>query len=105
MTKLFKELPQPTPVELSIGTVYLKPLLVKHAKLFESITDINGDAGKQHVMLAMLLKELLVDEYGDPFEDLKNMSQDAITENLTFEDFATLLRKMTPKVEEKLPNV
>ena len=74
----------------------MKPLLVKHAKMFDSITSENGNAAEQHTMLAMLLKELLCDSKGEPFEDLVEMSPDEIKETLTVQDFATIVQAMAP---------
>ena len=98
--KLFTNKPQCKEVELSIGTVCLKPLLLKHAKMFENITDVEGNAAEQHTMLTILLKELLCDVDGNDFEDLATMSPDEVKENFTLNDFATLIQAMSPNIPE-----
>ena len=94
--KLFTSKPVTKKVETTLGPVWIKPLLVKHAKMFDSITSDNGNAAEQHTMLAMLLKELLCDKDGNPFEDLVEMSPDEIKETLTVQDFATIVQAMAP---------
>ena len=98
MSNLFGNKPSCKVIELSIGDVCLHPLMVKHAKMFESITNDNGNAAEQHTMLAMLLKELVTDTDGNKFEDLNKMSADDIKEHLTMQDFATLIQAMAPTI-------
>lgn len=98
MAFLFENKPQGKLVELSIGEVLLQPLMVKHAKMFECITDDKGNAAEQHTMLAMLLKELVTDLDGNPFADLQRMSSEDIKSNLTMQDFACLIQAMAPNV-------
>ena len=96
MANLFNKKPACKTIHLSIGEVCLKPLMVKHAKMFESITDDNGNAAQQHTMLTMLLKELVVDTDGIEFEDLAKMRPEEVKEHLTMQDFATLIQAMAP---------
>ena len=98
MAFLFDNKPQGKLVELSIGEVLLQPLMVKHAKMFDAITSDSGNAAEQHTMLAMLLKELLTDLDGNPFADLQRMNSEDIKENLTMQDFASLIQAMAPNV-------
>ena len=94
--KLFTSKPVNKKIETTLGPVWMKPLLVKHAKMFDTITNENGNAAEQHTMLAMLLKELLCDKDGNPFEDLVEMSPEEIKETLTVQDFATIVQAMAP---------
>ena len=103
MANLFNKKPVCKTIHLSIGEVCLKPLMVKHAKMFESITDDNGNAAQQHTMLTMLLKDLVVDKDGNMFEDLTKMSADDIKEHLTMQDFATLIQAMAPTADQYHP--
>ena len=94
--KLFTNKPVNKKIETTLGTVWMKPLLVKHAKMFDTITNESGNAAEQHTMLAMLLKELLCDIAGEPFEDLVEMTPEEIKETLTVQDFATIVQAMAP---------
>lgn len=76
----------------------MRPLMVSHAHLFEDIQKLEGNPVEQHVKLAMLMKELLCDTDGNPFEDLKDMSAKEIVEKFPMTDFILILRELNPEV-------
>lgn len=94
--KLFTNKPQCTEVELSAGKVCVKPLMLKDLHHLEAATDPELNPIVKMTKMASVIKEVLVDTDGNPFEDLQDMTPDELSASMTVEDFTLIMETLTP---------
>ena len=88
-------------VELSIGDVCLLPITMKHLPAIEKVASQDIGVIERAALFVPILKEVLVDENGKPFDDLQKMTAEEFNDGFPVEDFQTLLMAMMPMPEDK----
>ena len=100
MSNLFTKKPQNKKVELSIGTAFLKPLPMNLLPLAQKLGDPDTTSTEQSVAFAMILKEVLVDTYGERYSDVEAMTPEEIGSAFSLEDFTAILQSVMPEAPE-----
>ena len=100
MANLFTKTPQNKHVELSIGTAFLKPLPMKLLPFAQKLGNQDTPTTEQTIAFSMILKEVLVDNAGNRFEDVETMTPEEISDSFSLEDFTTILQAIMPEPDE-----
>lgn len=100
MANLFQVKPQNTKVELSIGTAYLKPLPMSLLSVASTLGDKDSNSKEQAIAFAMIIKDVMVDEHGNPFDDLDSMGPEDIASAFSLDDFTHILTTLMPSGDE-----
>ena len=97
MAKLFaNKKTELTEVKLSFETVYLKEVSFKHVPALEKASDPATDEINRIVQFAKVIKEILVDKDGNPYEDLKDMTPNEMGDMFSIKDFGKLIEAAMP---------
>lgn len=97
MAKLFQNKIDNTKVELSIGTVYVKPLPMKLLSIAEKLGNEGTNAVEQVIAFAMIMKTVLVDEKGNELDDVKEMTAEELGDAFPVADFTILIQAILPQ--------
>lgn len=100
MANLFTKTPENQKIELSIGTAFLKPLPMSLLSVASSLGNQDSNSKEQAIAFAMILKQVMVDADGMPFDDLSNMNAEEIAETFTLDDFTNILMVLMPAGED-----
>ena len=97
--KLFQHKQENTKVELTIGTVWAKPLPMSMLHLADKLANKETKPAELAVTFALIMKAVLRDEDGKPLEDVDVMTADELADAFPVEDFTTLISAIMPSKE------